>query len=55
MRELVKRRGKLPAIALTGYGTEEDVERSKAAGFTGHITKPIDFTKLKETIRQIIT
>jgi CheY-like chemotaxis protein len=29
-------------IALTGYGQPEDRERSKAAGFTDHVTKPVD-------------
>lgn len=29
-------------IALTGYGTEEDVRRAKEAGFNYHITKPAD-------------
>jgi PAS domain S-box-containing protein len=28
-------------IALTGYGTDEDVDRSQAAGFSGHLTKPV--------------
>ena len=53
MRQVVARRGKLPAIALTGYGTEEDVQRSKAAGFAEHMTKPIDFARLKEVIGQV--
>jgi signal transduction histidine kinase/CheY-like chemotaxis protein len=29
-------------IALTGYGQPEDRDRAKAAGFTDHVTKPID-------------
>ncbi len=28
-------------IALTGYGTEQDVARSQASGFTTHLTKPV--------------
>ncbi|MGB8166452.1 MAG: ATP-binding protein, partial [Chthoniobacteraceae bacterium] len=32
----------LKAIALSGYGTEADVMRSKAAGFLDHLTKPVD-------------
>ena len=53
MRQVVARRGKLPAIALTGYGTEEDVRKSMAAGFAEHMTKPIDFTRLKEVIVKV--
>ena len=53
MRQVVARRGRVPSIALTGYGMEEDIVRSREAGFTAHMTKPIDFAKLKALIRQI--
>jgi CheY-like chemotaxis protein len=53
MRRVVARRGRIPAIALTGYGMEEDVQRSREAGFTAHMTKPIDFAKLEAMIRQV--
>ncbi len=43
----------VPAIALTGYGMDEDIRRSRDAGFTTHMTKPIDFTKLEAMMRQI--
>jgi PAS domain S-box-containing protein len=33
-------------IALTGWGTPSDKERSSAAGFDQHLTKPVDFTLL---------
>jgi PAS domain S-box-containing protein len=39
-----------PAIALTGYGMREDVERCLSAGFNKHVTKPVSV----ETLRQII-
>ena len=29
-------------IALTGWGTEDDIRRSKMAGFHAHLTKPVD-------------
>ncbi|TBR08179.1 MAG: response regulator, partial [Lysobacter sp.] len=29
-------------VALTGWGRDEDRERSRAAGFEHHLTKPID-------------
>jgi PAS domain S-box-containing protein len=53
MRQVVARRGPTPAVALTGYGTEEDIQRSREAGFTAHMTKPIDFTKLEAMILQV--
>ena len=55
MKRVVARRGRVPAIALTGYGMEEDIQRSREAGFTAHMTKPIDFTKLEAMIRQVAT
>ena len=40
-------------IAISGYGMEEDVERSSRAGFSAHLTKPIDVQKLQETILSV--
>jgi PAS domain S-box-containing protein len=34
-------------VALTGYGTDDDRERSKAAGFDEHLAKPADLNLLK--------
>ncbi len=53
VRLVVARKGPVPAIALTGYGMEEDIRRSREAGFTAHLTKPIDFTKLEAMIRRV--
>ena len=33
---------------------EEDIRRSREAGFTAHLTKPIDFAKLEAMIRQVV-
>ena len=54
MRQIRAARGDLPAIALTGFGTEEDIEQSRQAGFAAHMTKPIDFTHLEALIRQVV-
>lgn len=37
-------------IALTGYGTANDVQRAFAAGFDGHVIKPVDFEALSSLI-----
>ncbi len=29
-------------VAVTGWGQQEDRERSRAAGFDRHLTKPVD-------------
>jgi signal transduction histidine kinase/CheY-like chemotaxis protein len=38
--------GRMRFIAVTGFGTEEDHERSRAAGFSAHLVKPIDYERL---------
>ncbi|MHC5538277.1 ATP-binding response regulator, partial [Singulisphaera rosea] len=53
MQQVIARRGPVSAIALTGYGMEEDIRQSRDAGFLAHMTKPIDFTKLQALIRQL--
>ncbi len=40
-------------IAVSGYGMEDDIERSTAAGFSAHLTKPIDAQELEETIQRV--
>ena len=40
----------LKGIALSGYGMEEDVLRSREAGFSKHLTKPVDMQALKAAI-----
>jgi signal transduction histidine kinase/CheY-like chemotaxis protein len=35
-------------VALTGYGMADDKDRSRAAGFTAHLTKPVGMAELKE-------
>jgi CheY-like chemotaxis protein len=40
-------------VALTGYAAPEDRERSRAAGFDVHLTKPITPEKLDEILRML--
>ena len=54
MREL-QQAHKLTGIALSGYGTDEDVAASKAAGFAEHLTKPVDWDRLRDAITRLIT
>jgi signal transduction histidine kinase/ActR/RegA family two-component response regulator len=54
MRELV-RRFHVRGIALSGYGMEEDVQRSRDAGFDLHLTKPVTLDVLEAAIRQVTT
>jgi PAS domain S-box-containing protein len=51
--EVARRLRKLPGVegavlvALTGYGQEQDRERSKEAGFDRHLVKPVDLTDIE--------
>jgi CheY-like chemotaxis protein len=38
------------AIALTGYGTEADTRAAREAGFSEHLTKPVQIPLLKAAI-----
>jgi PAS domain S-box-containing protein len=44
--------GGIRTIALTGFGTEQDVQRSKEAGFDFHLVKPINFQQLQTILDQ---
>ena len=52
MRQLQSRRP-IQGIVLSGFGMEEDIRRSREAGFVEHLTKPVNATRLSETIRQV--
>ena len=43
----------IKGIALSGYSSSEDVREAKAAGFSAHVTKPVDFAKLQILIEQL--
>lgn len=47
---LLRDRHGLLGIAVSGYGMEEDVNRSRDAGFVHHLTKPIQLDRLTELI-----
>ncbi len=49
----IHRQRDVPAIALTGYGMDDDVHKSREAGFVAHLIKPLDFTKLDAMIRKV--
>lgn len=53
--ELVKRireKRDVVAIAVSGFGMEEDVRRSRDAGFFDHLTKPVSLDRLQQVIEQ---
>ena len=52
MRRLRARRA-VTGIALSGFGRDEDIRRSREAGFAGHLTKPVDLRRREVMIRQV--
>ncbi len=52
MMQLRERHG-LRGIAVSGYGMEEDVRRSQEAGFSAHLTKPIEYSELRDALRYL--
>jgi PAS domain S-box-containing protein len=52
MRQLAQQFG-LRGIALSGYGMEDDVRRSREAGFERHLTKPVNLEALETAIQQV--
>ena len=49
----IRQRYDIRGIALSGYGMDEDVRRSEAAGFAEHLTKPVDLGRLEAAIRRV--
>ncbi len=41
-------------IIISGYGMDDDIARSKAAGYRAHLTKPVAVQQLDETIQQLV-
>ena len=44
--------GAMRIVALTGYGQEEDYQRSREAGIDLHLVKPADHDQLRLLLRR---
>ncbi len=54
--DLIRRIGDprpIPGIALSGFGMDDDIRRSREAGFAEHLTKPVDFRALEDAITRV--
>jgi CheY-like chemotaxis protein len=40
-------------VAQTGWGQEEDRQRSRAAGFDYHLVKPVSLEQIEEILRAV--
>jgi len=52
---LQKLRGRHPlrAVAMSGYGMEADLAKTREAGFDEHLIKPVAMDRLKEIIQRL--
>ena len=44
----------VPALALTGYAAQKDVDAALSAGFSGHLAKPFDPATLASTVDSLL-
>jgi PAS domain S-box-containing protein len=49
----VKARYRIKGIALSGYGMEEDIRKSRDAGFSEHLVKPIDIAQFDAVLKKV--
>jgi PAS domain S-box-containing protein len=54
MGELRGHRPALPGIAISGFGMDCDLNRSRAAGFEEHLTKPITIDSLERALARLL-
>jgi CheY-like chemotaxis protein len=50
----LKQKYLLTGIALSGFGSENDIARAKDAGFVLHLTKPVQIRKLEEALEKMM-
>jgi len=51
--ERIRAKRNVKALALSGFGMDEDIERSQRAGFADHLTKPVSIDRLQAAISQL--
>jgi two-component system CheB/CheR fusion protein len=49
----VRLRYAIPGIAMSGYGMDEDVRKSRESGFSTHLIKPVDVAALEQAIQLV--
>ncbi len=44
----------IKGICMSGYGMDEDIRKSREAGFCDHVVKPVDVAKLREVVAKVV-
>jgi PAS domain S-box-containing protein len=47
--------GRTALVAVSGYGTSDDVAKARAAGFDMHVTKPLGMDRLEQVLAELET
>ena len=55
LMETLRGRGGPPGIALSGYGMENDLNKSAQAGFSEHLIKPVTIDRLEAAIHRLFS
>jgi PAS domain S-box-containing protein len=50
----LRKRGPVRGVAMTGFGSDEDVARSRRAGFERHLVKPVSGQEVARAIEEIV-
>jgi PAS domain S-box-containing protein len=53
IRSVRARGGRMPAIALTAYASQQDAQRAFVAGFQKHVTKPVEPARLVSVVANL--
>jgi len=53
LMQQVAQKYQIPGVALTGYGMEDDLNRSRDVGFAAHVVKPVDIAQLQSVIERV--
>ncbi len=53
-KEIRDRHPTLKCIAMSGYGMEEDIRKSRESGFVEHLVKPVDVARLSQVIQHVV-
>lgn len=54
LMEALRRDGGPPGIALSGFGMESDIDKSREAGFSEHLIKPVNIEQLDAAMRKLL-
>jgi two-component system CheB/CheR fusion protein len=54
LMQQIKLHHSMKGIAMSGYGLDEDLRKSREAGFSDHVIKPANVAQLEQAIRRVV-